>query len=64
MKIALTGAIVSFLLSISVLGVMIWDAQENSHDMMIESEALESFLDDQRDANRSSFYQLSTDSTN
>ena len=58
MRKGIIGASVSFLFAVVMLGTMIWDAQENSHSMMIEANTLGSFIDEQRQDARVSFYEL------
>ena len=58
MKIGIIGASISFLFAVVLLGAMIWDSQESSHSMMIEANTLESFIDEQRESARVSFYEL------
>jgi hypothetical protein len=56
MKYGIIGAAVSFLFAVSVLGVMIWDSQQNSHSMIMEADTLGSFIDYERNAARSTYY--------
>ena len=58
MRKGIIGASISFLLAVGLLGAMIWSAQQNSHKMLIESAALEGFIDEQRESARLSFYEL------
>ena len=58
MRIGIIGASVSFVFAVIMLGAMIWDSQESSHSMMIETDTLGSFIDEQRDSARLSYYDL------
>lgn len=56
MKYGIIGAAVSFLVAVSVLGVMVWDSQKHAHGAMVEAETLGNFINYERDTVRSEYY--------
>ena len=52
----LIGVFVSLLVAVAVVGTISWSMNGKSHQMVVESSSLESLIDLQREANRTTLY--------